>query len=339
MYQHSVHNVSVSEAIPWVALTFAIQLCLWLYLRKRTDHTKTWIAVRVIAPLWLPLIAGVFAWSNVTQNGAHVIIPNWGLTCTIAVIAYFAIRVEFKARPITAACTVFLLYTILKIPGIWVVHRPLHQMPQLWFEYRLSLTLAVLCAIYLAWRLIENTFIWVARGDEGKHTCVPADERERTLRMVEEGKITSEEGAELLKALGQSSDLQGQEQFSRHDFMLLIGVAILIVGFFLPWSKVSITLPGAPQVSGVVSGNQVGTAGWAIFILGILAAVPIFVTPKDLLYKISMLQIFLVLIGTALLVSFLIRSGTSMQIGLPICFVGFAVMLIAGVVKMKKLSA
>ena len=59
-------------------------------------------------------------------------------------------------------------------------------------------------------------------------------ERARILRMIEEGKISSEEGSDLLEAMGRSSAMQGQDRFSRLDMAILCGVALVVVGFFLP---------------------------------------------------------------------------------------------------------
>lgn len=118
--------------------------------------------------------------------------------------------------------------------------------------------------------------------DGGSVNCV---ERQRTLEMVDAGKISSEEGAELLDALGRSNAMLGQDKFSRLDMLILAGVAIAVLGFFLPWVYIN---RGMYQ-----SGQHFKAEGWAVLIITILAAVPVFVTPKGLLYKISMLQIFL----------------------------------------------
>ena len=66
---------------------------------------------------------------------------------------------------------------------------------------------------------------------------------------------------------------------------------------------------------------------------------PVFVTPKDFLYKISMLQIFLILIGSALVISVLVRAGHNLGAGLIFCLAGFIVELFASAVKFKRLAA
>ena len=154
-------------------------------------------------------------------------------------------------------------------------------------------------------------------------------ERTRILKMVEEGTIQSEEGAELLGAMGRSSALQGQDAFTRFDIVMLIGVALVILGFFLPWANLGNRMYQA--------GHHRGPIGWAILIAAVLSAVPIFVTPKDLLYKISMLQIFLILVGLALVIKEL--SVGADQAGTIFCLAGFLIALLSSGFKLKTLAA
>jgi hypothetical protein len=179
-------------------------------------------------------------------------------------------------------------------------------------------------------------FRWLNSGDT-RH----AAERKRIMEMVEAGKITSEEGTELLNAMGSSSALRGQEKFSRPDVVMLAGAALVTLGFFLPWAYASIQRMGGTfaQLSGSQPGYHVGAIGWAVFIIGVLAAIPVFVSPKDFLYKISMLQIFLSLIGLVLVISVMVRVGEKLGLGLVFCLVGFAVELIAAASKFKRLAA
>jgi hypothetical protein len=79
--------------------------------------------------------------------------------------------------------------------------------------------------------------------------------------------------------------------------------------------------------------------GWSVLIIVIASAVPIFITPKDYLYKISMLQMFLILIGIALVVSVLVQVGDKLGVGLIFCLAGFIVETVAAAVKFKKLAA
>jgi len=164
-------------------------------------------------------------------------------------------------------------------------------------------------------------------------------ERRRIMEMVEAGKISSDEGKELLDALGRSSAMRGEEKFSRADVVMLAAVALVILGFFLPWAHIRTTTPLFGRISGYQSGYHAGALGWAVFIIALLSAVPVFVTPKGFLYKISMLQIFLTLVGSVLVISLLVRVSDHLGVGIVVCLVGFMVGLVASRAKFKHLAA
>ncbi len=255
--------------------------------------------------------------------------PHQDLEWTIVPLTYLLLcfsllllvfRLVFKLGWLTAVClaliagTAFLIFYLSSsvepgpIPG-WVMLLPL--------------PIAVAILIF--------HFCSAAHGED---SSVKAAERAKILRMVEDGKISADEGSELLDAMGRSSALRGQEKFSRADIVMLVGAALVILGFFLPWVY--------SQIGGVL-GYQAGydwrAIGWTIFIVGILSAVPVFVTPKDFLYKISMLQIFLTLIGLVLVISVLVRAGEHLGAGLIFCLAGFIVELLASGAKFRKLAA
>jgi hypothetical protein len=67
-------------------------------------------------------------------------------------------------------------------------------------------------------------------------------EREKVLAMLEAGKITAEESAELLSALGSTLREPGraQTQLLPAQRTMLIGAALVLVGFFMPWFSVNL---------------------------------------------------------------------------------------------------
>jgi hypothetical protein len=168
-------------------------------------------------------------------------------------------------------------------------------------------------------------------------------ERARILRMIEEGKISSEEGSDLLEAMGRSSAMQGQDRFSRLDMAILCGVALVVVGFFLPWVQIRISMSGMRDMFGQASayqaGYHTGALGWTIFVIALVSIVPVFITPKNFLYKISILHLFLTLVGLFLVFSTLLRAGNHLRIGIIVCTVGFTISLIASGAKFKRLAA
>jgi len=266
-----------------------------------------------------------------------ILIP---LVCFTVVL--LLLRFSAKASWLTSIAASVVVTTIPSIFGIRMLSAPGVQAGSRGGEISphvvlLFLLPAVICAVIL----VVQFFRWLLVAND--NAVVNTAERSRILKMVEEGKIKTEEGAELLDAMGRSSALRGQGAFSRLDFAMLCGVALVILGFFLPWAY--ITLPGL-GVSGTLgrgsayqAGYHVGAIGWGVLVIAVVSAIPIFVTPKDLLYKISMLQVFLTLVGGVLVVSVLVRVGGHLGVGLIFCLAGFVVELVGSAVKLKSLAA
>ena len=137
-----------------------------------------------------------------------------------------------------------------------------------------------------------------------------SSEREKVLQLLEAGKVTADESAELLNALGQSVPSRPQPvsemELTPQRKIVLLGAALLLLGFFLPWFAIN---PGAmvnemaaqlqqnmnqmmpgngmPQMNiststgtmQVHAGDVAHGLGWWILALGIGAAVlPFFAT-------------------------------------------------------------
>jgi hypothetical protein len=71
----------------------------------------------------------------------------------------------------------------------------------------------------------------------------PAQERQRVLALVDAGKITAEEAAELLTALAQSqsADRETIASLSGPRRIMAVGAAVMLVAFFLPWFSENLT--------------------------------------------------------------------------------------------------
>jgi hypothetical protein len=233
------------------------------------------------------------------------------------------LRFALKLKWVTAICSSILI--LLLLPGAL----------RSGVKWSVILLLPAFCLVVL----LIQFFRWLGSGDDNAR--VNAAERDRILKMVEQGKISGEESTELLNALGRANALRGQERFSPADITMLVGVALVVLGFFLPWAYVRMDVPRlfGSGASGYQAGYHVGAIGWAVFIIAILSAVPVFVTPRDHLYKVSMLQIFLTIIGTVLVISLLIQAGDGLGAGLVVCLAGFIVGIIGSAAKLKKLAA
>jgi hypothetical protein len=234
------------------------------------------------------------------------------LVCFVVVL--LLLKFAAKLKWLTAICLSVFAVTIISILGI-STHFGMKIGP-------VFLLPAVVCGVIM----VIQFFRWIISSD---NASVNTAERNRILKMVEDGKIGTEEGTELLDAMGRSSALQGQDKFSRLDIAILVGVALVILGFFLPWAYLG---HGMYQ-----AGHHRGPIGWAVLIVAVFSAVPIFVTPKDLLYKISMLQIFLILVGLALVIKELAVGAD--QAGSIFCAGGFVVAFFGSVIKLKSLAA
>ncbi len=82
-----------------------------------------------------------------------------------------------------------------------------------------------------------------ARAQAPAPTADPnAPERQRVLNMLDNGKITAAECAELLAALNYSEKAQSIKQAPAASappgWLPLVGAAVLLIGFFLPWFTV-----------------------------------------------------------------------------------------------------
>jgi hypothetical protein len=70
----------------------------------------------------------------------------------------------------------------------------------------------------------------------------PSAERQRVLALLEAGKITGEEAAELLTALAQSQTASSTAAaLSGPRRIMAVGAAAMLVAFFLPWFTENIT--------------------------------------------------------------------------------------------------
>jgi hypothetical protein len=62
-------------------------------------------------------------------------------------------------------------------------------------------------------------------------------EREKIVSMLEAGKLTPDESAELLQALSETSRAQAERPvaLTASQRLILIGASLVVFGFFLPW--------------------------------------------------------------------------------------------------------
>jgi hypothetical protein len=259
-------------------------------------------------------------------------------------VAYIVLRFRTKLDVLTASCTSVLIVAALTLLPLFLrLERYIH-LHRVDLEEYVAGTCTVAAPFTLI--LILKFLVPFVRGLAlGQKAASP--ERARILQMIEDGKITAEEGSDLLEAMGKSSALRGQDKFSSLDVAILAGVALVVLGFFLPWVHIRLSsmtvLPGIQDIfnqnSAYQAGYHTGAIGWMIFAIALVSAIPVFVTPKSLLYKISLLHLFVTLIGLLLVFMTLLRAGNQLGAGIVTCAVGFTIELIASGAKFRHLAA
>ncbi len=102
-------------------------------------------------------------------------------------------------------------------------------------------TMAAVLGLLLAYPLVNCVLKGgdVPVGNDGEEL---AEERRRVLAMVEAGKISGDDGAELIGALGQShaATVEKGLSLSGNRRVMMLGAALVVVGFCLPWFSINL---------------------------------------------------------------------------------------------------
>jgi hypothetical protein len=166
------------------------------------------------------------------------------------------------------------------------------------FGYSFWAPVALALMALLAFPILNMVLATSAPQAPAPNTNTLAPERERVLKMLDDGKITAQESAELLNALGHTAQPRApQSTQPPHRRLVWIGAAVLLVGFFLPWFTVNTVnfrqamndmtrqMPmaqGMPNLGGmmpqggtlyIAAGDIPHGLGWCVLVLGIVAAV------------------------------------------------------------------
>ena len=193
-------------------------------------------------------------------------------------------------------------------------------------------------------------------------TASPSDpqspERERVLKMLDDGKITAQESAELLNALALSAQPRtppSPPATSPHRKMVLIGLALLLIGFFLPWfviqtgdlqQSINHVLGQTPLPEGfpnglttvyVTGGNISNGLGWCVLLLGIVAAALPFVATNLDARTLQKTSLMVLCVGGIILIFLLTQNIRFTGIGLLLGLSGYTLEVI-GVLKSRELD-
>jgi hypothetical protein len=184
-------------------------------------------------------------------------------------------------------------------------------------------------------------------------------ERERVLKMLDEGKITAPESAELLNALAHSTPPRApQSAPAPHRKTVWIGAALLLLGFFLPWfainpqRAVDEMMKGMPMGQGMpdlrgmmpegntlyIAGGDIGHGlGWCVLVLGILAAALPFVAANLDAQTCQKTCLLALAAGAIILVYLLTQNMRFVNIGIILGLAGYVLEFI-GVLKERELN-
>lgn len=242
-----------------------------------------------------------------------------------------------------------------------------------------TVIIGVLLAAYPALNM-EFPSVGAVAGHTGLSSVPkpPADdlsaEREKILSMLEAGKLTAEESAELLQALGESSRKRSpQVPLTGHQRFMLIGAALVALGFFLPWfvinpgkeldraiqqTKLSVTTSN--QDSDLLQAIRLGAAiptrtpppvatsdisisggdiprglGWATLVLALAAAfIPYVATNLDTATA-RTIRLLCLGLGAFIVVYLLSQSVRFISIGLIVVLAGYT-LAIAGALRERR---
>jgi hypothetical protein len=293
------------------------------------------------------------------------------------------------------ACIVFLTALVLRLWGRWIGDKatPAERQPGTpgvhawftggnvavgvtivilaWYGFDVSpiLTAVLLCAVFAAYPVLRMETPAAAAPVFAKPVDGHSPEREKIVSMLEAGKLTPDESAELLQALSEKP-----QSVARHvpltsgQRFMLIGAALVALGFFLPWivfnpgkemgrvmnqleSTVNSAMPetfrNSMNMSGnfaipkmemntgslTYSGGDVGRGlGWAALGLAIAAAVLPYVGTSLDARTIRTVRFLCLGLGALIVLYILTKNLRYVGVGLVIVFSGY-VLEILGVLR------
>ena len=175
-------------------------------------------------------------------------------------------------------------------------------------------------------------------------------EREKVLSLLESGKITAEESAELLQALAApSAERHPAPPESSRSVLGIAGAVLVLVGFFLPWFSFSPTEKAAtlmrdlqesvnlgggpafemanamPSVTVKIRGGDIGNGlGWIILILAVGSAMLPHIAPSLDRASLRAFRFISLGAGGVILLYLLSQDISSVAIGLLLALIGYA---------------
>lgn len=188
-----------------------------------------------------------------------------------------------------------------------------------------------------------------------------SEETEKILKMLEKGKITSEDATDLLNALSQCQRPRqnGIVKLSPFRKLILFGAAFVLLGFFLPWfkidmgkvmntmgNKISEMIPrdfpvpkqnldlGESFIVGLDGADIKDGMGWLILLLSLGTAILPYLNLKMERQTFQTVSLLAAGLGSLILLHLFFSTFRFISIGLLIVIAGY-VMQISGLIKEK----
>jgi hypothetical protein len=212
------------------------------------------------------------------------------------------------------------------------------------FGWSLLLMLVLTFGLLVVWPALHANTVEVPSKPASPESF--PREREKVLSLLEAGKITAEESAELLHALAANpAGVAPQKPAFPRSSLGLAGAALVLVGFFLPWFSFSPTEQAATLLEGfeeaglpmvemskvlpkqtvsVRGGDIANGLGWAVLVLALASFVlPAFARNFER-GSLRAFRILTLLGGAIILVYVLSQDIRSVSIGLVLVLIGYA---------------
>ena len=218
------------------------------------------------------------------------------------------------------------------------------------FGYSFFAVMALCLAALVAYPVLNMAF--ATSKSPAPKTEDLSPERERVLKMLDDGKITAPESAELLNALSHTVQPRTTQSSSAapHRKMVLIGLLLLLIGFFLPWFSINLgqemqgqmnqmtqQIPGFhDQIPMHLNTGTVNVAGgdikyglgWWVLLLGIAVAIlPYVATNLDSQTQHKAMLIGLS-IGAVILLYLLTQNMRYASVGIILGLAGYVLQVI-----------
>ncbi|MDD5348836.1 MAG: hypothetical protein PHQ12_01375 [Chthoniobacteraceae bacterium] len=224
------------------------------------------------------------------------------------------------------------------------------------FGYPFLGTLALLILALLAYPVATLAMSQPSAVEPPTETL--KEEREKVLSMLDAGKITAEESAELLNALG-STTAPRMPRSTPRQRLAWIGAGLVLIGFFLPWLRINPGeelhhlagqmanqmgvlqqkmpgMPGMPQLPqgleiqtptvSVAGGDLPHGLGWLVLLLGIAAAaLPVIASDMDLATR-RMARMAALGAGSVVLVYLVTQNFRFLSVGIFIALAGYGLL-------------